>query len=57
VKGFSRKIFSANTTVELENKINEFEERFEISDININVNDCNNSPSGVIFLASIIYKI
>jgi hypothetical protein len=53
---YKRRIFCESTTGELEDKINDLEKCYTITDLNITVHDSNNSPSGVLFLASIVYK-
>ena len=54
--GFKRKIFCGSTTGELEDKLNSFEEQYAIIEICITAQDSNNSPSGLLFLASVVYK-
>lgn len=55
MEGYKRKIIDGNTSEELTNKINEFEETNEITDMDVKVYDSNNSKSGYKFIANIVY--
>jgi len=56
MNSYSRKFFCESTLQELEDKINEFEKEHIVTDLYTTVRSINNSPSGVLFLASLVYK-